>query len=172
MADCRVFRVLRRRLRHVTDGREGEFFVIEAPDWVHTLALTEQKEIILVRQWRFGVEKLSWEPPGGVIEKGEDILAAAQRELLEETGYAGPNARLIGRASPNPAIQNNQVHFALVENCSPQAALNWDQHEELEIGIFPISEIEPMIRRGDIFHSLSLNAFQYLFWYLEGKLNA
>jgi len=171
MADCRVFRVQRRRLRHVTDGREGEFFIIEAPDWVQALALTEKKELILVRQWRFGVEKLSWEPPGGVIEPGEDIVAAAERELLEETGHAGQNARVLGRAAPNPAIQNNQVHFILVENCAPKAALNWDQHEELEIGIFPLTEIEPMIHRGEIFHSLSLNALQFLFWHLEGKLS-
>ncbi len=171
MSDCRIFRVQRRRLRHVTDGREGEFYIIEAPDWVHTLALTEEKELLLVRQWRFGVDKLSWEPPGGVIEKGEDIVAAAQRELLEETGQAGQNARLIGSAAPNPAIQNNQVHFVLVENCTPQAALNWDPHEELQIGVFPLADIVPMIRRGEIFHSLSLNALQYLFWHLEGKLS-
>ncbi len=170
MSDCRIFRVQRRRLRHVTDGREGEFFIIEAPDWVHALALTEKQELILVRQWRFGVEKLSWEPPAGRHRRGEDIVAAAQRELLEETGQAGQNARLIGHAAPNPAIQNNQVHFVLVENCTPTAALNWDQHEELQIGVFPLAEIMPMIRRGEIFHSLSLNALQYLFWHLEGKL--
>ncbi len=166
LADCRVFRVQRRRLRHVDDGREGDFYVIEAPDWAQTLALTPRQELILVRQWRFGVEKLSWEPPGGVIEPGEDIVAAAQRELLEETGYAGMAARLLGQAAPNPAIQNNTVHFILVENCALHAATNWDPHEELQIGIFPLVEVEQMIRRGEIFHSLSLNALQFLFMHL------
>jgi 8-oxo-dGTP pyrophosphatase MutT (NUDIX family) len=166
VADCAVFRVKRRRMRHITDGREGQFYVIEAPDWVQTLALTPRRELILVRQWRFGIEKLSWEPPGGVIESGEDILAAAQRELLEETGQAGTSPRLIGQAYPNPAIQNNQTHFVLVENCTPKAPTHWDPHEELQIGIFSLDEIHQMIRRGEIFHSLALNALQFLFIHL------
>jgi len=166
VADCRVFRVMRRRLRHATDGREGQFYVIEAPDWVQTLALTPRQEIILVRQWRFGIEKLSWEPPGGVIDSGEDILAAAQRELLEESGHAGTSPRLLASAYPNPAIQNNQTHFVLVENCVPTTPTNWDPHEELQIGIFPLDEVRQMIRRGEILHSLALNAFQFLFLHL------
>jgi 8-oxo-dGTP pyrophosphatase MutT (NUDIX family) len=163
MANCRVFRVQQRHLRRVSDGQEGNFFVIEAPDWVITLPLTTKDELILVRQWRFGAEKLSWEPPGGVMEAGEDASTAGQRELLEETGYAGPTARVLGQASPNPAIQNNRVHFVLVENCGLKSGLNWDQHEELEMGIFPLAEVEQMIRRGEIFHSLALNALQFLF---------
>lgn len=167
VADCRVFRVKRRRLRHVTDGREGEFYIIEAPDWVHALALTPNREIILVRQWRFGTESLSWEPPGGVMDPGENILAAAQRELLEETGHSGAPARIIGHASPNPAIQNNRVHFVFVENCTLTASTKFDHNEELELGIFPLSAIDGMIRRGEIFHSLSLNALQFLLLELD-----
>ncbi len=163
VANCRVFRVKRRRLRHVTDGREGEFYIIEAPDWVHALALTPQREVILVRQWRFGTESLSWEPPGGVMDQGEDVVAAAQRELLEETGYSGSTPRVIATAAPNPAIQNNRVHFVLVENCVPTAPTKFDHNEELELGIFPLAALEGMIRRGEIFHSLSLNALQFLF---------
>jgi 8-oxo-dGTP pyrophosphatase MutT (NUDIX family) len=169
VADCRVFRVFRRRLRHASDGREGDFFIIEAPDWVQVLALTPRQELVLVRQWRFGVEKLSWEPPGGVIESGEDPVVAGQRELLEETGHAGQNARALGQASPNPALQNNQTHFVLVDNCVVHAPLDWDPHEELQIGIFPLAEVEQMIRRGEIFHSLALNALQFLFLHLADQ---
>jgi ADP-ribose pyrophosphatase len=167
VADCRVFRVMRQHLRHASDGREGDFFVLEAPDWVQVLALTPQQELVLVRQWRFGVEKLSWEPPGGIIEKNEDLVAAAQRELLEETGHAGRNARALGSAAPNPALQNNLTHFVLVENCTRHAPTNWDPHEELETGVFPLAEVERMIRRGEIYHSLALNALQFLFLHLR-----
>jgi ADP-ribose pyrophosphatase len=168
VADCRIFRVKRRRLRHASDGREGDFTIIDAPDWAMTLPLTPKKEIILVRQWRFGSESLSWEPPGGVVERGEDIVAAAQRELLEETGHAGMGARLLASPSPNPAIQNNRVHFIFIENCTPRRAVNWDSNEELQMGIFPLTEVEQMIRRGEIFHSLALNALQFLFLHLAG----
>jgi 8-oxo-dGTP pyrophosphatase MutT (NUDIX family) len=169
VADCRVFRVQRRRLRHASDGREGDFYIIEAPDWVITLPLTSKQELILVRQWRFGVEQLSWEPPGGVMDPGEDPVTAGQRELLEETGYAGSPVCVLGQAAPNPAIQNNHAHFILVENCVPKAALHWDPHEELETGIFPLAEVEQMIRRGEIFHSIALNAVQFLQMHLAAR---
>jgi len=169
VADCRVFRVQQRRLRRVSDKQEGDFFVIEAPDWVITLPLTPKQELILVRQWRFGVDKLSWEPPGGVMDPGENPVTAAQRELIEETGYAGAPVRLLGQAAPNPAIQNNRVHFVLVKNCVPKSKLDWDPHEELEPGIFPLAKVEKMIRRGEIFHSLALNALQFLFMHLAAS---
>jgi 8-oxo-dGTP pyrophosphatase MutT (NUDIX family) len=169
VADCRVFRVQRRHLRRVSDKQEGDFYIIEAPDWVICLPLTPKQELILVRQWRFGVEKLSWEPPGGVMDEGEDAVTAAQRELIEETGHAGAPARLLGEAAPNPAIQNNRVHFVLVENCVPKAKLDWDPHEELEMGIFSLAKVEQMIRRGEIFHSLALNALQFLFLHLAAR---
>jgi 8-oxo-dGTP pyrophosphatase MutT (NUDIX family) len=169
MADCRVFRVQRRRLRHSSDGREGNFFILEAPDWVLALPLTPRRELILVRQWRFGVEQLSWEPPGGVMDPGEDPVTAAQRELVEETGQAGSPASLLGQVAPNPAIQNNRAHFVLIENCAPVAAQNWDPHEELEVGIFPLAEVDQMIRRGEIFHSLALNALQFLFMHQTAR---
>ena len=58
--------------------------MIETNDWVNVLAMTPKQEIILVRQFRYGTEEYSLEPPGGVIEKGEDPIVAGQRELLEE----------------------------------------------------------------------------------------
>lgn len=124
----------------------------------------------MVRQWRFGVEQLSWEPPGGVMDPGEDAVTAAQRELIEETGYAGTSASLLGQAAPNPALQNNRVHFVLVENCVPKAPLDWDLHEELELGVFSLQTVEAMIRRGEIFHSLALNALQFLLMHRASPL--
>ena len=135
-ADCRIFQVLRRRLKHPHDSREGDFFVIRCADWVLALPVTRDGRLVLVRQYRFGSENLSWEPPGGVLDAGEDPLAAALRETAEETGYAGMGARLIGSCSPNPAILGNTAHFALIEDCEPSHALDLDENEEIETGLF------------------------------------
>jgi 8-oxo-dGTP pyrophosphatase MutT (NUDIX family) len=107
---------------------EGDFFVLDTNSWVNVLAVTPNKELVLVRQFRFGTQEFSLEPPGGVIEKGEDPIVAGLRELEEETGYVGEDATLIGTARPNAAILSNQCYFVLVENVMQTAELAFDQH--------------------------------------------
>ena len=69
------------------DGRiNPEFYVLEYPDWVNVIAVTEDGEFVMERQYRHGLGKTCYEIPAGVMEKGETPLEAAQRELKEETG--------------------------------------------------------------------------------------
>ena len=105
---------------------------MDTNDWVIVLAVTKKKELVLVRQFRFGTEEFSLEPPGGVIEKGESPVLGGQRELLEETGFTGKKARVIGRVYPNSAIMSNRCHFLLVEEVEKTAAPSFDPHEELK----------------------------------------
>ena len=98
----RVFDVMATAYRHPVRGTEREFVVIRAPDWVNVVALTTEGEIVLVRQFRFGVDGFSLEIPGGVMEPGEDVVTAGLRELREETGYSGSRATLLGCDSSQP----------------------------------------------------------------------
>lgn len=144
---------------HPRRGSPGrEFVVIEAPDWGIALPVTPEGELVLVRQFRFGSGELSWELPGGVIEPAESPLVATQRELREETGYAGRTARLLGRVRPNPAVFSNHCHIVLVEDVVPAGAVAWDQHEEMEIRVRPVREVLAEARQGTITHALMLNA--------------
>ena len=80
----------RRDRAELPDGRiNNEYYVLEYPDWVNIIAVTEDGDIVLERQYRHGLGNTCYELPCGVIEKGETPLEAAKRELLEETGYAG-----------------------------------------------------------------------------------
>jgi len=132
-ADCRVFRVYKEHCHHPLDHREGDFFVLRSNDWVLALPVTADGRLVLVRQHRFGTRALSVEPPGGVIEAGEDPRVAAARETAEETGYAGGRATLLGTVAPNPAIQSNRAHFVLLDGVQPGATPAPDEHEELEV---------------------------------------
>src|ERR1700754_193321 len=70
------------------DGRIVEdYYVLEYPNWVNAVALTEEGKVILVQQYRHAAGIVSTELPGGVIEKGESAEDGLRRELLEETGY-------------------------------------------------------------------------------------
>jgi 8-oxo-dGTP pyrophosphatase MutT (NUDIX family) len=157
-AKTAVFDLQTVRYRHPMRRTEKDFVVMHAPDWVNVLALTRDSRLVLVRQFRFGIDALSLEIPGGVMEAGEDPVEAGQRELREETGYTGTNARLLGSVHPNPAIQSNRCHLVLVEEAEPTAGLEWDETEEIEVATMPVDELLAHARAGGITHSLMLNA--------------
>jgi 8-oxo-dGTP pyrophosphatase MutT (NUDIX family) len=158
IASTRVADLVGVRYRNPILGREGEFIVIDAPDWVNVLALTPDRRLVLVRQFRFGIDAFSLEVPGGVMEGGEDPVAAGVRELREETGFEGTGARLLGAVNPNPAIQNNRCHIVLVEGAERRAATEWDPDEEIEVTTVPVQEVLDWARAGRITHSLVLCA--------------
>lgn len=154
----RVFDVLGTRYRHPVRATEREFVVINAPDWVNVVALTPDHQLVLVRQFRYGIDEFSLEIPGGVMEPGEDAVTAGLRELREETGFTGAPAKLLGSVHPNPAIQSNRCHFVFVEAAVEAHALEWDTDEEIQVLTRPVDEVLALARSGGIVHALVLNA--------------
>ena len=158
VARTRIFSVESVDFQHPHRAKPQDFFVINAPDWVNVLALTPDHRIVLVRQFRYGSDEFSLEIPGGVIDAGEAPLAAGLRELQEETGYVGRNARLLGSVRPNPAMQSNRCHLVLVEGARQDADLDWDPDEEFEIMALPVDEVYARAYRGEITHAMVLDA--------------
>jgi ADP-ribose pyrophosphatase len=158
LVSTRVLDLRSEHFRHPVRGTEKDFVIIHAPDWVNVVAVTKESRIILVRQFRFGINTLSLEIPGGVIEKGEDPVAAGLRELSEETGFGGGRARLLGSVNPNPAIQDNRCHFVLVEDAVPTDPMKWDDDEEIQVSTASVAETLALARSGGITHSLSVAA--------------
>jgi ADP-ribose pyrophosphatase len=158
LAATRIFDLRGVQFRHPVRGTEREFVVIDAPDWVNVLALTPDHRLVMVNQFRYGTDAFSWEIPGGMIDAREDPVAAAVRELQEETGYVGKSARLLGSVNPNPAIMNNRCHLVLVEGVVLAEAQEWDPDEEIEVTTIPVEEAYAWAHSGRITHSLVLNA--------------
>ena len=157
-ATTRIFDVTRAIYQHPDRDKAQDFFVINAPDWVNVIALTPEHQLVLVRQFRYGIDDFSLEIPGGVIDAGEDYVAAGLRELREETGYIGERARLLGSVHPNPAMQSNRCHLVLVENVRREAKLDWDPDEEFEIMTKPVDDVFNLAYSGGITHAMVLDA--------------
>jgi 8-oxo-dGTP pyrophosphatase MutT (NUDIX family) len=161
-ADCRVFRVKEHLCERETDGKQGNFFVIESPDWVNIIALTPEKDVVLIEQFRYGTEEIILEIPGGMIDGSESAETAAKRELLEETGYSAESWIFLGISRPNPAIQNNSLFHYLALDCKKTAETAFDEHESVTTRLTPLREVEGLIANGDISHSLVVSAFYFL----------
>ena len=161
LVSTRVLDLRSVRFRHPSRGTERDFVIAHAPDWVNVVAVTPDGRLVLVRQFRFGSNGLSLELPGGVLEAGEDPVAAAVRELSEETGCAGAAARLLGSVHPNPAIMDNRCHFVLVEGAAPKGPVKWDDDEEIEMLTAPVGDVLAWVRSGRITHSLTVAALMF-----------
>lgn len=116
--------------RHNTssDGTEGDYIIMNAPDWVIVIAELNDN-FLMVKQWRHGEAGLSIEFPGGVIDKGENPEQAARRELEEETGYKAGKITKLGSVNPNPALFSNHVHFYLAEDLQATGKQCLDEDE-------------------------------------------
>jgi 8-oxo-dGTP pyrophosphatase MutT (NUDIX family) len=133
---------------------------MESTDWVNAVALTDAGNMVLIRQWRPGSREISLEMPGGMVDPGESPLEAAQRELLEETGYRASKWTALGAVDPNPAIQNNHCHTFLAEGAVRVGVAQQDGSEDIETLELPIAEVERAIASGQIRHALICVAFQ------------
>lgn len=162
-ADCRIFSVWEKTFVHPLRQTRGDFYVLQGASWVLCVPVLPDGRIVLVRQFRFGSQRLSWEVPGGCMDDGESAVMAAERELVEETGYVPQSIELLYQCAPNPAIMSNTCFVTLAKEVVLREDVNWDEHEELELGVFSEDEIWAMIQAGEIFHSLAVTALLYYF---------
>lgn len=163
----RDYRIFRTRTLDVLDPRNGTPYVrtvIDAPDWVNVIPVTAAGEVVLVRQFRFGTWTNTLEIPGGMLDPGEDALAAAARELEEETGFCPARVRPIGVSHPNPAIFVNRLHSFVAEDCVKVHAGKQDGSEDIQVVLVPKGELPGLVRSGAITHSLVLAALLYDAW--------
>lgn len=158
-----IFSLRSRQCQSRTDlSKAGEYYYLDTVDWVNVIALTAQQEVVLIEQFRHGIGQVTLEIPGGMVDRGEDPLAAAVRELQEETGYQGKRTRLIGRVTSNPAMINNHTHTALVEDANLATGQDLDGNEEIAVRLVPLKDVANLVQTGIIHHSLVVAAFYHL----------
>lgn len=160
--DYTIFSVRRDRRRSPRTGAVRRFSIVECVDWVNVIALTPSDEVVLVDQFRHGVEAVTCEIPGGMIDPGETPLQAGQRELLEETGYAAETWRDLGVVTPNPAFQTNRCHTVLALDARRVAGQSQDPGEDITVGLAPLASIPARVAEGRIDHALVIAAFFHL----------
>lgn len=161
--DCGFFKVNVHESSSPLTGKKHPFYILSTRDWVNIVAVTPEGEVLLVSQYRHGSGEVSLEIPGGAVDgKDGSPLAAAKRELLEETGYQAGEWHALGAVRPNPAILDNHCHLFLALGARKVSDLKLDEAEELEVSRRPLEEIPGMIRNNAIQHALVIAAFYLL----------
>jgi len=149
------------------NGMVIDGFVLEYGDWATILALTKQQEVVLIRQYRHGAQKVILELPGGALDSKEEIpMQAARRELMEETGYSSDNFIQIGCVSPNPANQTNLIYSFLALDAEKVGDQELDDTEDIEVVLRPLEEVIRMAKTGELYQTMQVSTvfFALAYW--------
>ena len=140
------------------------YYVYEFPNWVTALALTEDQQIVMVRQYRHALGETCLEIPGGCVDDTDpDFQTAIARELLEETGYQFSEYHYLGRTSANPSTNNNLMHMFLATGGRKIADQKLDGNEEIQVELYSIEEVKKMLRDNQIVQAMHTTCMLYGF---------
>lgn len=138
---------MRRDSLLLPDGTElPEYFVRESEGFTIVCAITTGGDVVMIEQYRYGNDAINLELPAGTLAPGEDALACAQRELLEETGYTAPRWEQIGAPFTEPSRSKAHMYAYLALDASETAPQQLDPSECLEVRVLPLERVRAMLR--------------------------
>lgn len=138
------------------------YYVYEFPTWVTALPITENGEVMLIKQYRHGIQQTIIEIPGGCVDDTDPNLEAAiRREILEETGYEFTSYDYLGKISPNPSTNDNWMHMFLAKGGKKVQDVALDHNEDIEVVLVSLEELQRMIMNNEIVQSLHVSTMLY-----------
>lgn len=138
------------------DGKKGDYYYLETSGCVVIVPILDDGRLVLISQHRYLGDKLSIEFPCGGIHSKEATQQAAERELLEETGYYSTSFVNIGVFEPDNGIVKDITHVFIADELNLTGAQKLDETEKMEVIYRRPDEVDEMIRRGEIWDGQTL----------------
>lgn len=130
------------------------WYILEFPDWINVIAITEEGKMVMIDQYRHAVGTTNYELVAGVVDKGESPLEAAQRELLEESGYGDGNWIPYMKLSPNPTNHSNTSHTFLATGVKKITNQHTEASEDIRVHILSQEDVFDLLQSGEIIQAL------------------
>jgi 8-oxo-dGTP pyrophosphatase MutT (NUDIX family) len=137
---------------------KDEYYVLEYPTWVNMVAITEDNQVIFVKQYRHGASQIMVELPAGVVEENEDPEIAARRELLEETGYAFDDISYVCELYANPATSGNLTYTYLLTGGRKVQEQELDPSEDIDVVLMDLEDAKLFLFDNKIGQALHTSA--------------
>ena len=125
-----------------------DFYVLEYPNWITVIAITEDGHYVMERQYRHGIMATCYELCGGAVDDGEDPVETAKRELLEETGFSGGIWSYYMTSSPNPAAMTNVCHTYIAYGVKRVAEQKLENTEDIDVCLLTRDELLDVMNKG------------------------
>ncbi len=161
--ELQLFGVRLDEMEHPRSHEVMQRLVLTSVDWVNVVAVTDRGAVVMVRQYRFGAGYTTLETPGGMVDPGEQPLAAAQRELAEETGYSGGDWSYLGAVEPNPAFHDHLCHHYLARDVVHSQPQQMGGGEMIRVDLMSQQLVQQAVLDGTIRHCLALSALSRVY---------
>ena len=164
-----LFEVCRDTLINPRTDQPVTITVLKGNDAANVVPITKEGEVILIKQYRFGISRPTIEVPGGMVDDGEAQQAAVARELQEETGYSSNNWTYLGKIPANPVFQDAYIHHWLATDVELTHDLKLDDAEDISVVKMPLEKAVQALKDGTFEHPHTVNALLRAFLKL-GKI--
>lgn len=159
----KLFQVRYDWMRNPRNGAEERMVILEGRDSANVVALTPDNQVLLIRQYRFGIGADTLELPGGLMEAGEELQAGVARELAEETGHTGDVWEYLGKVPSNPVFMDSYIHHWVARNVVCSTSADLDDGEAVELVFLPLEKVLNMLLSGAFEHPHTVSALLRFF---------
>ncbi len=142
------------------NGNESFREIVRHNGGAAVLCINENEEILLVKQFRYAYDEVMYEIPAGKLEKNEDPLLAAKRELEEETGNKAESLDFLGAIYPTCGYSSEIIYLYLARNCK-KSHTHFDEDEVIESKFYKLDDVKNMILNGEIKDAKTICALSY-----------